>query len=116
MIRVSPAFSSLVYVATFASACVANVRTLSSQQEPGARKTASCVLRPGTSQPLRLSDGRYISLDAQSLATNGHSVMGLGSHTHVWRAGNTTPNDRDRPIGFLLDARNTVRLVTSPLI
>ena len=58
-----------------------------------------------------------MSLDAQSLATNGRSIIGLGSHTHLWRGRTLADSlpDGGVPIGFLESpADRTIRAIKTP--
>ncbi len=78
----------------------------------------ACTVQMVRVDTVRLSDGRLLSVDAQSLATDAGSVIGVGSHAHLWPAGafrGAGPVDEGSTIGFVREADGTFYSVPSPL-
>lgn len=78
----------------------------------------SCTVSAGPSQRLELPDGRIVSVDAQSAAASGGSIMALGRYVYTFpvsATSNTSPLPQDSLVGALIDANSVVRLVPSPL-
>lgn len=77
-----------------------------------------CTIAVARSQRISLRDGASVTIDASGIATNGQSVMVVGTPTHVWPVGakRNTPRATARPsIGIVRDSSGLVTLVPAPL-
>jgi hypothetical protein len=76
-----------------------------------------CTASAEPARRLELGDRRIVSVDVQSVATSGGSVMAVGRHAYVFpRAANpqTSPTLLDSIIGVVIDERGNTSLVTRP--
>ena len=77
-----------------------------------------CTVRADPSRRVELPDGRVVSVDVQSLARRGDTVMAVGRYAYVFAASSTPqslPVMRDSIIGVLMVPRGKASLVPSPL-
>ncbi|HEY5547066.1 MAG TPA: hypothetical protein VIK50_13525 [Gemmatimonadaceae bacterium] len=77
-----------------------------------------CTVSAEPARRLELGDGRIVSVDVQSVATSGGSVMAVGRHAYVFpRTANplTSPTLLDSIIGVVIDGRGNTSLVTNPV-
>lgn len=102
------------YVVVLASLPLARISSAAVRHGTPVIATVPCTVRVVSSRPVRTVDGRYQSLEAQSLATTGASLIALGSNTHAWQAGVAAPNDSEHLIGLWVDEQGTIRPVPSP--
>jgi hypothetical protein len=92
---------------------------MSPRVESPARLLNSCSLTVVRSDTVQLSDGRRISLDAQSMATDGQSIIAVGSHAHIWPPGarrGAGVVDEGSTIGFLRDSAGVFHIVPTPVL
>ena len=77
-----------------------------------------CTVRGEPARRIELPDGRIVSIDVQSLARRGDTLMIIGRHVYVFAASATPaspPVMRDSIIGVLLVPGGTVLVVPAPL-
>jgi len=82
---------------------------------PQVAATCSTIVEP--SRRLELPDGGIVSVDMQSLARSGESVLAIGRHAYVFPRNaqlRSSPIVKDSIIGVLID-RGNVSLVFSPM-
>jgi hypothetical protein len=77
----------------------------------------ACTAMAGPSRRLELADGRILSIDVQSVARAGPSVLAVGRYAYVFpRTANsrTSPELVDSILGVLIDGGGRVTLVPNP--
>jgi hypothetical protein len=77
-----------------------------------------CTVSAEPARRLELGDGRIVSVDVQSVATSGGSVMAVGRHAYVFpRTANplTSPTLVDSIIGVVIEPGGNTSLVPNPL-
>jgi hypothetical protein len=80
-------------------------------------EAAACTSIAGPSRRLELADGRIVSLDVQSVAGAGGSVLAVGRYANVFPPNansRTSPELVDSILGVLIDGGGRVRLVPNP--
>jgi hypothetical protein len=103
----------LLAAALAASMAVGRVALASSPQ-----RGETCTVTSEPARRLELSDGRIVSVDVQSVATSGGSVMAVGRHAYLFpRTANplTSPTLLDSIIGVVIDGRGNTSLVSNPV-
>jgi hypothetical protein len=80
--------------------------------------TPGCTVRGEPARRIELPDGKIVSIDVQSLARRGDTVMVIGRYVYVFAASSTPaspPVMRDSIIGVLLVPGGKVSVVPAPL-
>jgi len=109
--------AGFLVLAAMLSAPVFAVSGQGSPSLQGAPKV--CSANAQRARRLELGDGRILSVDVQSLARSGESVMAVGRHAYVFPAtaqSRTSPTLRDSIIGVVVDDRGKVALVSNPML
>jgi hypothetical protein len=78
----------------------------------------TCTASAEPARRLELGDGRIVSVDVQSVAASGGSVMAVGRHAYVFpRTANplTSPTLMDSITGVVIDGRGNTSLVSNPM-
>jgi hypothetical protein len=71
-----------------------------------AQASQACSVTAGTPRRVELADGRIVSVDVQSMAQSGGSILAIGRHAYVFprtTTSVTSPVIRDSIIGFEID-------------
>lgn len=79
---------------------------------------SACRIAEVDTKPLRLADGRLVSIDPQSLALSGKQVLALGTFVYAWPVGARAGALFDtsaRLVGVVLDPDGNPRPVRQPL-
>jgi hypothetical protein len=79
---------------------------------------AACRMSADSTRRVELPDGRTVSVDVQSLARRGDTVMAIGRHAYVFPRSATPrmgPVMQDSIIGFMLTPDGKTSLVPAPL-
>ena len=77
----------------------------------------ACTSIAGPSRRLELADGRIVSIDVQSVARAGESVLAVGRYAYVFPPNansRTSPQLVDSILGVLVDGRGRVSVVANP--
>lgn len=77
----------------------------------------ACTSVAGPSRRLELADGRIVSIDVQSVARAGESVLAVGRYAYVFPPNansRTSPQLVDSILGVLVDGHDRVTLVSNP--
>ena len=78
---------------------------------------AACTTIAALSRRIELPDGRIVSIDVQSVARSGTSILAVGRYAYVFpRSANarTSPGMVDSIVGVLIDGDGRVTLVPNP--
>lgn len=77
----------------------------------------ACTTIADPSRRVELPDGRIVSIDVQSVARAGTSILAVGRHAYVFPRGansRTSPGMVDSLLGVLIDGNGRVTLVPNP--
>jgi hypothetical protein len=83
-----------------------------------AQASQACSVTAGTPRRVELADGRIVSVDVQSMAQSGGSILAIGRHAYVFprtTTSVTSPVIRDSIIGFEIEQDGGISLVPAPL-
>lgn len=84
-----------------------------------AQATPACLVRGEPARRLELADGRIVSVDVKSVAQSGGVVMAAGDFGYVFPRDahdRTPPTMQDSIIGVVIDTRDRVAVVRSPVL
>jgi hypothetical protein len=113
----------LMLLAAAVSACGQRLRSPSELASAGPGHPSAppaCSIARVDIQPIRLDDGRIVTIDAKGVAVNDGSALIIGNYVHVFPAGSTNANFlglvlTDSILGVLRDRSGRLHLVPSPL-
>ena len=86
-------------------------------RSPVSQAVPACTSLAGPSRRLELPDGRIISVDVQSVARAGESILAVGRFAYVFPPtanSRTSPELVDSILGVLIDGGDRVSLVPNP--